>query len=184
MLHISLCVPFWQHSVEIKLLGERKNVPSVFIPTPGSDITLGTHSSLPSVSSYKLDTLWALGTHFSVPSVLFPEHSVQMDWIPLDKCFQTFFCEPWFQEYTSMSKLCKFLSYIGNITNLNKFLGIIGFIPNLYQKHDTYLSLIRKNLIYGHIEFWIAHLPCVSQKFKYFYTLCICFVVHGFLIKM
>jgi hypothetical protein len=52
-----------------------------------------------------------------------------------------------------MSKLCKFLSYIGNITNLNKFLGIIGFIPNLYQKHDTYLSLIRKNLIYGHIEF-------------------------------
>jgi hypothetical protein len=40
-----------------------------------------------------------------------------------------------------------------------------------------------KKIIYGHIEHWNTHSPCGSHKFKYLYTLCIGFVVHGFLIK-
>jgi hypothetical protein len=40
-----------------------------------------------------------------------------------------------------------------------------------------------KKIIYEHIECWNTHTPCGAQTFKFLYTLCICFVVHGFLIK-
>jgi hypothetical protein len=106
-------VPFLQHSVQMKLSVERKKVQSVFIPTLGSDIRLGTYSSLPECYFLDTRTEGALGTNFSVPNVLFPAYSVQWDtrykWIGfLWASASKFFCDAWFQEYTSGSKFCKF----------------------------------------------------------------------------
>jgi hypothetical protein len=83
------------------------------------------------------------------------------------------FYEVWLQEYTSVSKFYIFLSWFGNIINLNEFLETIGFSPNFYYKHNTYLSLIFKNLIYGHIECWKPHSLHVGHKNL---NICILFV--------
>jgi hypothetical protein len=94
-------------------LGRKEKVQSVFIPTLGSDIRLGTYSSLPECYFLDTRTEGALGTNFSVPNVLFPTYSVQWDtrykWIGfLWASASKFFCDAWFQEYTSGSKFCKF----------------------------------------------------------------------------
>jgi hypothetical protein len=56
-------------------LGRKEKVQSVFIPTLGSDIRLGTYSSLPECYFLDTRTEGALGTNFSVPNVLFPRYN-------------------------------------------------------------------------------------------------------------